>query len=161
MKGVTTMTKSYVAKGLASAIALAAALSGTAVAGAEEASARDSYQSSEQSPLAYLAQEIFDLTNEHRAEHNIDALRYDSFLGWNAQQWAEEMRDNQIVGHAEGTEVENVAWFTNAPIAEEVLKVWLQNPGARENLLDPELNKIGIGIAQAEDGSYVVQRFEE
>lgn len=159
MKGVVTMTKSYVAKGLASAIALAAALSGTAVAGAEETSAYDSYQSSEKASLSYLAQEIFDLTNEHRAENNVEALRYDSFLGWNAQQWAEEMRDNHVVGHSESAGVENVAWFASAPTAEEVLKVWLENPGARENLLDPDLNT--IGIAQAEDGSYVVQRFEE
>lgn len=161
MKGVVTMTKSYVAKGLASAIALAAALSGTAVAGAEESSTYDSYQSTGQSALASLAQEIFDLTNQHRAEYDVSALRYDSFLGWNAQQWAEELRDNHTVSHSEDAEVENIAWFNSAPTAEEVLDFWLQNPGARENLLDPELNKIGIGIAQAEDGSYVVQRFEE
>ncbi|MBC3186852.1 CAP domain-containing protein [Corynebacterium sp. zg-331] len=155
------MTKSYVAKGLASAIALAAALSGTAVATAEEASAYDAHQSSERVSPSALAERIFDLTNTYRTERGIEALRYDSFLGWNAQQWAEEMRDNGVVGHAADAEMENVAWFAEVPTAEDVLNVWLENPGAREILLDPELHKIGIGVAQAEDGSYVVQRFEE
>ncbi|KQB85962.1 CAP domain-containing protein [Corynebacterium lowii] len=155
------MKQRYAVKGLACAIALAAGMSGTAVAVAEEGSAQTVNQASDQSSLATLAKEIFELTNVEREERGIDALKYDSSLGFSAQQWAETMRDNGAAGHADDAGVENVAWFASVPSAEEVLNAWLENLGTRDNLLDPELSKIGIGIAQAEDGSYVVQRFED
>ncbi|MCH6197413.1 CAP domain-containing protein [Corynebacterium mastitidis] len=153
------MTRRYVFKGLACAIALTAGMSGAAVAAAEEASATETTQASGQSAAIALAKEIFELTNAAREDQGLDVLRYDSTLGWTAQQWAEEMCGNSMVGHSEDAEVENVAWFGTLPSADEVLRVWMENPGAKENVLDPEMHKIGIGIAQAEDGSYVVQRF--
>lgn len=153
------MKRRYVFKGLACAIALTAGMSGAAVAAAEEASATETTQASGQSAVIALAEEIFELTNAEREEQGLDALRYDTTLGWTAQQWAKEMCGNHEVSHSEDAEVENVAWFGALPSADEVLRVWMENPGAKENVLDPEMRKIGIGIAQAEDGSYVVQRF--
>lgn len=153
------MKRRYVFKGLACAIALTAGMGGAAVVAAEEASVTETTQVSGQSAVIALVEEIFKLTNAEREDQGLDALRYNSTLGWTAQQWAEEMSGTSMVGHSEDVEAENVAWFGTLPSADEVLRVWMKNPVARENVLDPEMSKIGIGIAQAEDGSYVVQRF--
>jgi uncharacterized protein YkwD len=66
------------------------------------------------------------------AENLFATYRYDSVLF--------------VDGKATGYE-----WNTEEAIAEETVEAWMNSPDHRENLLDPDLLREGIGVAISED----------
>jgi uncharacterized protein YkwD len=60
-------------------------------------------------------------------------------------------------GYSWSTLGENIA--RGQTEAASVVKGWMESPGHRGNILDPEFGDIGVGYAQGSSGPYWVQVF--
>lgn len=131
--------------------------------------------------MASLAAEIVRLTNTERRKHGLPALAQNPNLARSAQYHADFMARNDCFAHRCPKEpplaqrahnagyhyrgvAENIA--AGAPTPAEVVRVWMDSPGHRANILRPEMREIGIGyVLLNEDGGretyrhYWVQNF--
>ncbi|OAB41934.1 CAP domain-containing protein [Paenibacillus glacialis] len=104
--------------------------------------------------------QVFRLVNEERTSRGIAALTLNSTLTDLASLKSRDMRDNNYFGHTSPTygtpgEMlnrfgvtwraygENIAAGQTTP--EEVMRVWMNSPGHRANILDPRFTDIGVG----------------
>ncbi|MBF2014650.1 MAG: pre-peptidase C-terminal domain-containing protein [Rivularia sp. T60_A2020_040] len=117
-----------------------------------------------QSASAYssnpLLNEVVKLTNDYRTEHGLQPLTLNMELSKSAQLHSEDMAVSDFFSHtgSNGTRVsdrtksagyqspyvgENIA--AGYMSAEEVVRGWMNSPGHRENILNPNYKEIGIG----------------
>lgn len=111
-------------------------------------------------------QEIIDLTNQYRVEHNKQPLVVDSALTDAAQLHSEDMAKQdffshvgldgsrswhraEAAGYESGMVGENIAAGYTTPAS--VVEGWIKSEGHRENLLDERFNEIGVGYFVLED----------
>jgi len=130
-------------------------------------------------PAALLAQTsqadktLLDAANHDRAAQGLDALRWDPALAAAARQHALRMaKANQLSHQLPGepplqdrarhegarfsTIAENVA---EGPSIPGLHTQWMNSPPHRANLLDPELNAVGIAVVQSGNMYFAVQDF--
>jgi uncharacterized protein YkwD len=92
--------------------------------------------------------------NDARAARGLVRLRFGSTLQRAAHRWAVYLLRNDAFYHGSlsaGTS-ENLAWLTcRRGWARTIVRMWLQSPGHRANLLDRSARRAGIGVAR---GSY-------
>jgi len=119
-----------------------------------------------EAPVAGSA--ILDGTNAARADAGLPGLSVSSCLAGMAQRHADRLAAARSLHHQDlggvmsscglSTAGENVAMNYNGPAA--MVNQWLESPGHRANLLSNRFSLIGLGVAQASDGSwYGVQVF--
>jgi uncharacterized protein YkwD len=116
---------------------------------------------------------LFDAANRERTGRGLSPLRWDAQLAAAARQHASLMaRQNglshQFPGEPEPTArarqagarfstlAENVA---EGPDAEEIHAGWMQSPPHRRNLLDPQLNAVGIAVVDRDGELFAAQDF--
>ena len=116
------------------------------------------------------AEQIFALANQARAQHGAGPLQWDGNLAEAARQHclrmaAEGPIAHQYPGEPDLTEraghagahfsliEENVAV---GPSAAEIHEEWMHSPGHRSNLLNPEVNRVGIAVVAARGTLYAV-----
>lgn len=114
-------------------------------------------------PLQAAQAQILALLNQARRDHGLQPVALDSGLSAAAQKHSELMADrhemaHQLAGEAplitrlanEGVKLdagaENVA-DTDSP--QDAETEWMLSPGHRANILNPQYNSVGIGMAQA------------
>ena len=119
------------------------------------------------------AQRIFDLTNQDRRAHGLEPLEWNAALARAAQRHAELMARMGQISHQYAGEpapmeraaeagahfhaiAENVAM---APSATEVENSWMHSPPHRRNILDPQMNVLGVGVASRNGELFAVQDF--
>ena len=120
-------------------------------------------------------QYLLQLTNQHRAEHNLPPLAWDAALSRAAHAHALRiMQDGGIAQHQYpgepdvktravqagahfSTVSENVAGNATTPV--EFDRAWMNSPVHRANILDPHLNAIGIAVVGRNGVLYAVQDF--
>jgi hypothetical protein len=120
-------------------------------------------------------QYLLQLTNQHRAEHNLPPLAWDAALARAAHAHALRiMQDGGVAQHQYpgepdvkaravkagahfSTVSENVAGNGTAPI--DFDRAWMASPVHRANILDPHLNVIGIAVVRGNGVLYAVQDF--
>ncbi|MEM7726821.1 MAG: glycoside hydrolase family 9 protein, partial [Cyanobacteria bacterium P01_A01_bin.45] len=107
-----------------------------------------------------FTQEVLQLTNEFRKENGLSPLSLNSDLVEAAQSYSEDMGENdffshtgqdgstpltraQEAGYSPNAVGENIAAGQTTP--EQVVQGWIDSPGHRENLLNPNYTEIGIG----------------
>lgn len=119
------------------------------------------------------AQTILTRVNELRTSKGLTPVTRYTQLDTVAQNWSEQMAASRTMEHnptyAESypkgwtSASENVAMrssASNEDIGEELFKQWLNSPGHYENMVSPDANSIGIGIAQDSTGAwYATQNF--
>lgn len=103
---------------------------------------------------------VFRLVNEERTSRGIAALTLNSTLTDLAILKARDMRDNIYFDHTSPTYgtpgemldrfgVNNRAYGENIAAGqatpEDVMRVWMNSPGHRANILDPRFTDIGVG----------------
>lgn len=110
---------------------------------------------------------VVDLTNKSRSRHDLNHLQTNKKLERAARLHSRDMLRRGFFNHVspDGTNVvdrvrptgylrkswivaENIARFPiaiSSPL--RVHKSWMQSPGHRHNILNPELSEIGVGIA--------------
>ncbi|HXC96438.1 MAG TPA: CAP domain-containing protein [Edaphobacter sp.] len=118
---------------------------------------------------------LLQLANQARAEHNLPPLQWDDTLAKAARthlQWVLRSPDDlqhQYPGEPDlvtrganagahfGTISENLGGHGDAP--ESLHQIWMTSPTHRANLLDPNLNTVGIAIAQINNLYFAVEDF--
>ncbi|MBR2847432.1 MAG: S-layer homology domain-containing protein [Clostridia bacterium] len=116
---------------------------------------------------------VLEIVNEERAKKGYAALAIDATLQKAANQRAKELAENFSHERPDGTSAttvvsefgvqckmfgENIAMGQTS--ARQVMDEWLDSPAHRENILQQEYDKIGIGVYEDADGiKYWVQLF--
>ncbi|WPF66798.1 MULTISPECIES: CAP domain-containing protein [unclassified Corynebacterium] len=109
----------------------------------------------------YHVANIVRLTNEYRESKGLEALGCDQRLVEDSQAWADFLRAQGDLEHAEGDFAENIAWFGGEVGPEQVVDEWIESPAHRANILDEGASLMGAGWSHGEsEGTYAVQRFE-
>lgn len=143
---------------------------------------RDPSAPPKQPDLKRVDQLIVDRTNAFRAEQGLKKVEPSKSLRAAAQEFAEYMARTGRYGHAaDGRQPserarahgydyclvsENIAYEYNSPgletkeLAEAFVQGWIDSPGHRKNIVDPDVVDIGVGVARGESGRYfAVQMF--
>jgi len=119
------------------------------------------------------AQILLDSANRERAANGLGSLRWDPALAAAAQQHAQRMASENTLSHQLPGEpdmlarakqtgarfsslAENIA---EGPNAESIHKQWMHSPPHRANLLDPQLNSIGIATVERGGSLFAVEDF--
>ena len=116
---------------------------------------------------------VLTLVNEARADAGCDPVTADPALAAVARAHSADMRDRDYFSHTspEGlspfdraeqagvdySRAENIA-FGQADAA-AVMEAWLKSPGHRANILDCDLTKLGVGVAEGTGGPWWTQLF--
>ena len=119
------------------------------------------------------AQQIFNLTNQDRADHGLQPLKWDGSLASAAAAHTERMANEKSLSHQYPGEpdvsaraaqagahfqaiAENTAMGPN-PAAVE--KEWMNSTPHRTNILDPQMNQIGIAVVEKGGYLYATEDF--
>jgi uncharacterized protein YkwD len=120
-----------------------------------------------------VERQIFDAANQARRAQGLGRLKWDAALARAAGQHAAVMARKNFLSHqlpgepgleARAARVgvyfislsENVA---QGPDAANISEQWAESPQHRQNLLDPDMNVIGIGIAERDGELFAVEDF--
>lgn len=120
-----------------------------------------------------VERQILDAANDARRAQGLMRLKWDGSLACAARQHAQEMARQNALSHQFPKEPSLPARASRAglyfiSIAENVAKgsdadnisdQWVRSPEHRQNLLDPEMNVIGIGIAERNGELFAVEDF--
>ena len=118
--------------------------------------------------------EVLNLVNEERAKYNVAPLKWDDSLAALAESHCEDMIDRNFFAHntpdgktpfdrmkAAGISYssagENIAAGQSSP--QNVMDSWMNSPGHRKNILNPDFEYIGVGLARG--GSYGIYWAQE
>jgi uncharacterized protein YkwD len=118
---------------------------------------------------------LFDAVNRERTAQGLAPLQWDEALASAARDHALRMAQRNVLSHQLPGEqavqvratsagarfslvAENIAV---APTPAQIHAAWMQSPHHRENILDPELNVVGIAVVKGSDGLYAVQDFSQ
>jgi uncharacterized protein YkwD len=125
--------------------------------------------------------EIFDLINEERRKKGLGELTWDASLSRLARDYSQKMARENFFSHYDGngeavddrakamriknwSKIGENLFFCEGydnPNATAV-RGWMKSPTHRDNILDPDYNVSGIGVAQTASGKiYVTQVFLE
>jgi hypothetical protein len=129
-------------------------------------------------PLASMAQDssakmLMTLANQERAKLGIAPLQWDDHLAAAALDHAKLMGDQKAISHQFANEpeltkrgadhnvhfskiAENVAMVPDVNSAHEA---WMNSPHHRDNILDPEVDTVGISFVEQDGEFYVVEDF--
>lgn len=119
------------------------------------------------SNIKSVEQRVIDLTNRERTKRGLPALKENWQLSRVARYKSVDMRDVGYFSHNSPTygspfqmmrdfnlsyrrAAENIA--AGQPTARRVVRGWMNSPGHRKNILNPNLKQIGVGYAKG--GSY-------
>jgi hypothetical protein len=116
------------------------------------------------------------LTNEERADLNLGSLRANSLLNRAAQMKADDMAAKSYYAHVSPDGTIPPYWLNKVGYkyqimgenlvidrenSEQVVSAWMGSPTHRENMLNPQMTEIGVGVAfgsyKGRDTIYVVQ----
>ena len=126
-------------------------------------------------PVGSPEQTLLQLANQSRAAHNLAPLKWDSSLARAAHahlQWV--VRNSSDLQHQYpgepdlvtrganagarfGTISENIAG--HGPTAASLHQIWMTTPTHRANLLDPNLNVVGIAVVENQGLFFAVEDF--
>ncbi len=127
-----------------------------------------------QGPASVAEQYLFHAANAERLQRGLPVLVWDTALYRAATFHAVEMAARESISHqypgeadlagrAGGTGArfslveENVA---EAPNALTLHEAWMESPHHRDNLLDPEVNRVGISVRSRNGELYAVEDFD-
>ncbi len=127
-----------------------------------------------QSPGSVAEQYLFHAANAERVQRGLPPLQWDGALYRAATLHAREMAERESISHQYPGEAdlpdraqiagahfsvvaENVA---EAPSAVIVHDAWMKSPHHRDNLLDPRVDRVGIGVLVRDGEVYAVEDFD-
>ncbi|HUX44558.1 MAG TPA: CAP domain-containing protein [Terracidiphilus sp.] len=120
------------------------------------------------------AEQLFALANQARAEAGAPELKWDSALAVAALRHCERMAAEGPIAHRYGGEMSLTeragAAGAHFSLIEENVAVgaypaqihdgWMHSTEHRKNLLNPEVNRVGIGVVESHGALYAVEDFE-
>ena len=120
---------------------------------------------------AQYADTVLNKVNELRSSKGLQPVTRYQELDAVAQDWSEQQAAANNMSHRPDftsaypagwtTGSENVAWRTaGGDTGALIFNQWLNSPGHYQNMVNPDVNSIGIGFAQTPDGKwYATQNF--
>ncbi len=134
-----------------------------------------SYAVYAQSEVSSAERTLFDALNRERSAQGVPALQWDDALATAAREHAARMAQQNILSHQLPGEppvqdratragarfsliAENIAV---APNPATIHSAWMHSPHHRENILDPQLNVVGIAVIKGSNGLFAVQDFSQ
>lgn len=128
----------------------------------------------ETAELSAYEQAVVTLVNEEREKNGLRPLAADKKLSYIARLKSQDMSDKRYFSHTSPTygtpfqmmkdfgikyksAGENIAMGQRTP--SEVVTAWMNSPGHRANILNPNYGKIGVGFVS--DGYYWTQEFTD
>jgi uncharacterized protein YkwD len=119
--------------------------------------------------------ELFADTNRERQAQGLPTLRWNAALAEAARQHVQMMAERQTISHQFPGEAslparcskagvsfmalaENVA---EAPSAGEIHSLWMHSSGHRANILDGNMDSVGIAVAERDGEYYAVEDFSK
>lgn len=132
-------------------------------------------QACAQDDSASRARHILDLTNRDRVTRGLQPLRWEESLAVAAQEHAERMSGEGYLSHQYPGEgdvgsraaragshfqaiAENIA---TGPGDEAIESEWMNSTPHRRNILDPQMNAIGIGVVERRGTIFAVEDFAD
>lgn len=126
-----------------------------------------------QADISVAEQYLYAAANQERATRGLAPLRMDLALAQASASHAEQMAERDDISHQFPGEpdledrgastgvrfsliAENVG---EAPTSVILQNLWMKSPAHRANLLDPEVNAVGISVVQRGDELYAVEDF--
>ncbi len=130
--------------------------------------------------LRELEREVFRLTNNERIKYGLDSLNYAQELHELARAHSLNMLQQDFFSHIDpagrspgqrkilffpklfGSVGENIAHVRGGPIetpAETFVKMWMDSPGHRENILRESFGYLGVAVVEGEGAYYATQTF--
>lgn len=125
------------------------------------------------SPESSYAEQVIALVNQERAKEGLSPLVYDASIEKAALVRAKEIQTSFSHTRPNGSSFstvfsemgityrrvgENIAWGQKSP--EEVVRVWMNSPSHRANIMNANYGRIGVGhLTNAKGVSYWVQLF--
>ena len=123
--------------------------------------------------LTVAEQYLLAAANEARANQGLSPLRFDPVLAEASAVHAREMANHDAISHQFDGEpelatraasagvhfseiAENVGEAPTSPIIHDL---WMHSPGHRANLLDPNIDSIGIAVVSRDNQLYAVEDF--
>lgn len=124
---------------------------------------------------SHSERDLFSALNHERQAQGLPALRWNAALADAARRHAQLMVDHQSISHQFSGEpslparctkagvsflalAENVA---EAPSAGEIHTMWMHSPGHRANILDANMDSVGIAVLESNGESYAVEDFSK
>jgi hypothetical protein len=118
-------------------------------------------------------QELMDAVNRERKERGLSILKWDDGLARAANKHAELMAEQKLLQHQLPDEpglaqrahdagarfshiTENIG---TADFADKFHEGWMHSPGHRANILDPQIDSIGISVVEGEEHLFAVEDF--
>ncbi len=127
-----------------------------------EVPADDAAQVSDEE-LSDLQEALIDAANRFRVQNELPELEPMPELNDLAQDWSEQLartgggishRPDFAESYPEGWKnaSENVLQNMTDADADDLVEQWAKSPGHRKNMLDPEINRIGVGVNDQPEG---------
>ncbi|MGL5642488.1 MAG: CAP domain-containing protein [Paraclostridium sp.] len=124
--------------------------------------------------FASFQQEVLNLVNVERTNRGLQPLKFNSELSKVATLKSQDMIDKNYFDHTSPTygspfdmmkqfgisynaAGENIAMGQETP--KEVMNSWMNSPGHRKNILNPDFTELGVGIASNGSSIYWTQMF--
>ncbi|SCI79008.1 uncharacterized protein%2C YkwD family [uncultured Clostridium sp.] len=124
--------------------------------------------------FASFQKEILDLVNVERTNRGLQPLKFNNELSNVATKKSQDMIDRNYFDHTSPTygspfdmmkqfgisyraAGENIAMGQKTP--KEVMNSWMNSPGHRKNILNPDFTELGVGIASNGSSIYWTQMF--
>jgi uncharacterized protein YkwD len=105
-----------------------------------------------------LERQVIEQTNVERSQLGLAPLVVDSGLVATAHEHTAWMTNSQALVHTTRSVSENIAMGQQS--AAEVVQAWMDSPGHRANILNPEHRRIGVAAYSTPDGTvYWCQQF--
>lgn len=124
----------------------------------------DYYDDEDDGDYSAYAEGVLDAVNENRASYGLAPLTLSEDLCEDA-----DIRAEEIVSLFSHTRPDGSSCFTvidgsyrrvaeniaaGAATPEDVVEQWMNSPGHRANILDPQLRELGVGYCHAPNGAY-------
>ena len=124
--------------------------------------------------FASFQKEVLDLVNVERTNRGLQPLKFNAELSKVATLKSQDMIDKNYFDHTSPTygspfdmmkqfgityraAGENIAMGQETP--QEVMNSWMNSPGHRKNILNPDFTELGVGIASNGSSLYWTQMF--
>jgi uncharacterized protein YkwD len=105
-----------------------------------------------------LERHVIEQTNAQRLQLGLTPLQVDSTLLASARNHTAWMTNSQTLVHTTSAVSENIAMGQQTAV--EVVQAWMNSPGHRANILNPEHRWIGVAAYSTPDGTvYWCQQF--
>ncbi len=102
---------------------------------------------------------VAELVNRERSRYGLAPLKVCPKLSAFARGWSRTQASRRSMGHSSAGYRENVATGQDTP--EGVMRVWMNSPGHRANILSSRAKTIGVGLGRSAGGrSFWTQVFQ-